>query len=258
MLWHNSTNGILYVFDGTNWIVAHPVNSTNGPAPPANPQPGEFWFDTANSQMYIWDGNAWIATLTTFPQTAGAVSYVGDAAPENPAIGELWFNTTDLTLEIWDGEAWVDTGGAVAGGQGVPGATPQFTIGSVTTGTPLQVTITGTALNPVLNFVIPPGTPGVTGGTGAQGPTGATGPQGATGATGPQGIAGPAGPPSVQYVTVAVPGPNVTVTPQAMGQVLVLQAIGGSGGVWMFARAAPGWVMFFDGTNGAEAPPLNA
>ncbi len=47
------------------------------------------------------------------------------------------------------------------GEQGIPGeagpagATPTFTIGTVTTGTPAAVTITGTAPDYVLNFVIP-------------------------------------------------------------------------------------------------------
>jgi hypothetical protein len=254
MLWHNTANGVLYVFDGTNWIVAHPINSTNGPAPPASPQPGEFWFDTANSQMYIWDGNAWIATLTTFPQTAGAVTYVGDAAPENPIIGELWFNTTDDTLEIWDGEAWVDTGGAVAGGQGVPGATPQFSIGSVTTGTPLQVTISGTALAPVLNFVIPPGAAGgagVQGPIGPAGPAGVAGPAGATGARGATGPQGPAGQGTNNYSIQWLWGsgaPGITPAPpiQYIGQLLIVYAaVGGGPGYafWLFVATNAGWTL---------------
>lgn len=46
------------------------------------------------------------------------------------------------------------------GDQGPPGPTPNFTIGTVAQGLTAAVTLTGTALNPVLNFVLPQGNPG--------------------------------------------------------------------------------------------------
>lgn len=52
--------------------------------------------------------------------------------------------------------------GGTTGPQGIPGATPALTIGTVTSGTPAAATITGTALNPVLNMTIPPGATGAT------------------------------------------------------------------------------------------------
>ena len=58
-----------------------------------------------------------------------------------------------------------------------------FTIGNVATGAPgsnVEVTISGTAPNYVLNFTIPQGPTGPQGETGAAGATGETGPTGPT------------------------------------------------------------------------------
>jgi hypothetical protein len=52
--------------------------------------------------------------------------------------------------------------GGTTGPQGIPGATPALTIGTVTSGTPAAATITGTDLNPVLNLTIPAGETGAT------------------------------------------------------------------------------------------------
>ena len=77
------------------------------------------------------------------------------------------------------------------GATGDVGPSPVFSIGTVTavpSGTPPTVSLTGTALLPVLNFQLE---------TGAQGPVGPAGPQGHTGHTGhtgPTGDVGPTGP----------------------------------------------------------------
>ena len=49
------------------------------------------------------------------------------------------------------------------GETGPAGATPTFTVGTVTAGPTAQVTLTGTPPDYVLNFVLPDGTPAVTG-----------------------------------------------------------------------------------------------
>lgn len=73
---------------------------------------------------------------------------------------------------------------------GVTGATPQLSVGTVSnlsSGSTPTVSITGTTLNPVLNFGL------VQGMTGATGATGATGPKGDTGSQGPKGDKGDKG-----------------------------------------------------------------
>ena len=89
---------------------------------------------------------------------------------------------------------------------------PNITIGDVDTlpaGSDATATMTGTALNPVLNLGIPQGIQGIQGAQGPvgpqgiQGPTGPQGergPTGATGARGPAGETGPQGPKGDNYV----------------------------------------------------------
>ena len=66
---------------------------------------------------------------------------------------------------VWDAEqeTWVNTGDQAQGEQGETGATPNFSIGTVTTvspDTPASATITGTPENPVLNLSLPKGDDG--------------------------------------------------------------------------------------------------
>ena len=83
--------------------------------------------------------------------------------------------------QTWDTETgeYVDTttkAEGPKGDKGDPGATPQLTIGTVTTldpGEDATVTITGTAEAPVLNFDIPKGEPGEDGSAGLPTPTAA-------------------------------------------------------------------------------------
>ena len=61
-----------------------------------------------------------------------------------------------------------------AGPKGDPGATPNLTIGTVTTGTDAAATITGTAEAPVLNLTLPKGEKGDKGDPGSSGSGGSS------------------------------------------------------------------------------------
>ena len=106
-------------------------------------------------------------------QEAGtaAVSAVNDARDE--AVEEIeaasvhapQVNPDTGYWQVWDAVSgqYVDTDTKAEGPQGETGATPQLTIGTVTTldpGEDATVTITGTAEAPVLNFGIPKGEQG--------------------------------------------------------------------------------------------------
>ena len=106
-------------------------------------------------------------------QTAGtaAVGTVNDARDD--AVEEIeaanahspQINQDTGYWQTWDAETgeYVDTTTKAQGPQGETGATPQLTIGTVTTldpGEDATVTITGTAEAPVLNFGIPKGEQG--------------------------------------------------------------------------------------------------
>ena len=122
-LWHNSTTGLLYVYDGSTsqWILAHPQSTTSGANPPASPSPGDMWWNTSDNEMSVYDGTNWVAMVAT--PTAGSITYVQATAPTGTiATGALWFNTSSNELMIWDGSAWQEAQG-IAGPQGPPGPT---------------------------------------------------------------------------------------------------------------------------------------
>jgi len=58
-LWYNTSNQILYVYNGTAWLSASGaiISVTN---PGAGSQPGALWFDSTNKQLHVWSGSAWL------------------------------------------------------------------------------------------------------------------------------------------------------------------------------------------------------
>ena len=83
--------------------------------------------------------------------------------------GNAYFvgDDTDGDVYLWDPDttAWVNIG-ELRGPKGNTGATPSLSIGTVTTGSPSAVTITGTVDYPVLNFTLEQGDKGDTGNAG--------------------------------------------------------------------------------------------
>lgn len=59
-LWYDSTNGVLQIWDNTNWKAASGIQK--GPTEPAVPDSkvGELWVDTTNQQLRIYTGTRWI------------------------------------------------------------------------------------------------------------------------------------------------------------------------------------------------------
>ena len=59
-LWYDSTNGVLMIWDNTNWKAASGIQK--GPTEPAIPESkvGELWVDTTNQQLRIYTGTRWI------------------------------------------------------------------------------------------------------------------------------------------------------------------------------------------------------
>jgi microcystin-dependent protein len=59
-LWYDSTNGVLMIWDNTNWKAASGIQK--GPTEPAIPESkvGELWVDTTNQQLRIFTGTRWI------------------------------------------------------------------------------------------------------------------------------------------------------------------------------------------------------
>jgi len=59
-LWYDSTDGVLMIWDNTNWKAASGIQK--GPTEPAIPESkvGELWVDTTNQQLRIFTGTRWI------------------------------------------------------------------------------------------------------------------------------------------------------------------------------------------------------
>ena len=114
---------------------------------------------------------------------------------------------------------------------GVTGATPNLSVGSVSSlafGSTPTVSITGTTLNPVLNFGLVTGSSGINGTNGTNGATGAKGDKGDTGAQGEKGEKGDSGgldPATALVITglVGTVGGLVTAVATIEGEIGALQ-----------------------------------
>lgn len=98
--------------------------------------------------------NGWVASYADLPTSL-----------DESDAGKSYMVQADQRLYIWSGSAWPPNGQgfAATGPQGPTGATGAtgpantLTVGSVATGSPAQVTITGTAPNQTIDFVFPEG-----------------------------------------------------------------------------------------------------
>lgn len=225
-LWFNTTNSLLYVWDGTEWLESAPTGVTVAPNAPTAPKPGDFWFNTSNDFLFIWDGSAWV------PSSVDALTVVGPNAPTPAVDGMLWHNTTTGLLYVYNGTAWILAHPISTSASANPPANPtagtlwwdtsnsqmyvydgtQWVLTQTTEPAPtLQITFVGPAAPPSPTegemwfntsndqLMIWTGSAwdivgGIQGPTGPQGPQGPQGPVGPQGATGPQGPMPPGGP----------------------------------------------------------------
>lgn len=92
-----------------------------------------------------------------------------EAAHPTGQRGNAYFvgDDTDGVVYLWnpDESEWTNVG-SLKGAKGDTGATPSFSIGTVTSGSVPAVTIGGTSDYPTLNFVLEPGSKGDTGNAG--------------------------------------------------------------------------------------------
>ena len=92
----------------------------------------------------------------------GNLNSVADL-PLNPLAGDGYL--INGILYTWTGTEWIN-GGQIQGPQGIqglPGPANSLTIGTVSTGSPANATISGTSPNQILSLVIPQGIQGIQG-----------------------------------------------------------------------------------------------
>lgn len=89
--WYNPTTHILYMWNGTSWIVQTVINYPSDPTKPTCDV--SVWFDGTNA--YLWNGNAWYS-VNIIIQTDDP------SAPISDLCGSYWYNTTLKQTFVWD------------------------------------------------------------------------------------------------------------------------------------------------------------
>ena len=74
--WFNLSNEKLYVYTGSDWILAGAASS--GTSPPSNPQEGDMWYNTgitgnpcSDKQMMVYNGSSWVSVSGDYLSLCG-------------------------------------------------------------------------------------------------------------------------------------------------------------------------------------------
>jgi len=65
-LWYNSLDGILQIWDNTQWKAASNIQKSSNTPSVETSRVGELWVDTTNQQLYIFSGTSWILVGPNF------------------------------------------------------------------------------------------------------------------------------------------------------------------------------------------------
>ena len=65
-LWYNSSDEVLYIYDGTSWKAASNIQRSGSVPDVGSSKNGELWVDTVNQQLYIFSGERWILVGPNF------------------------------------------------------------------------------------------------------------------------------------------------------------------------------------------------
>ena len=65
-LWYNSLEGILQIWDNTQWKAASNIQKSTSEPSVETSRVGELWVDTTNQQLYVFSGSSWILVGPNF------------------------------------------------------------------------------------------------------------------------------------------------------------------------------------------------
>ena len=65
-LWYNSLEGILQIWDNTQWKAASNIQKSTSEPSVESAKVGELWVDTTNQQLYVFSGSSWILVGPNF------------------------------------------------------------------------------------------------------------------------------------------------------------------------------------------------
>ena len=109
MLWYDTTNDVLKVYDWTQWNLTWKVYSswTGINVDNTNDTISNTWVLSVNGSTWTI---TWIATEqyvdSAIDEAIEDSKYVWPTAPSNPTEGMLWYDTTNNILKVWDGDSW--------------------------------------------------------------------------------------------------------------------------------------------------------
>lgn len=98
--WFNTSNDLLHVYDGANWVVVG--SATLSATPPETPAQGRLWLRSTDNVLNVWDGSTWRfigpETATGFGTTrARSTTLLDTASTARPVI---LFTINDVVIAI--------------------------------------------------------------------------------------------------------------------------------------------------------------
>lgn len=151
-----------------------PVNTLALASAPSTPtlNAGDMYYDTTLSALRVYTGSGWV-NANTGGGSGGGIAYTfASSPPTSPNAGDMWVDSgTDITYTyVNDGTSsqWVEqVASAYVGATGATGTAATVAVGTVATGaagSSVIVNNSGTTAAAVLDFTIPKGDTGATGG----------------------------------------------------------------------------------------------
>lgn len=101
-LWYDTNEGVLKIWDNTNWKAASNIQKSGVEPPTAEGRIGELWVDTTNQQLHLFNGLGWILVGPEFSQglrSGPKVELVQDSQDADRVI--LIFYVEDVPIIIF-------------------------------------------------------------------------------------------------------------------------------------------------------------
>ncbi len=108
-LWYDSENGILMIWDNTNWKSASNIQKSASAPSVETSKVGELWVDTTNQQLRIYSGTRWILVGPSESSIDGlrygpAIEQVADS--DNVTRSILTFYIADIPVVIFSKDSF--------------------------------------------------------------------------------------------------------------------------------------------------------